>query len=133
PWPVARTADQDAEIEAQFAEFQGCLRAVREIRSRQNIAMANELTFYVTCPPEVARRLEGMKAYFHQMARAVPGEMGPKVSPPHLAASIPLAGALAGIEVHVDIAAHIDVEAERNRLAAEEGKLAKYAQSIHGK
>ncbi len=133
PWPVPRQADQDADIEAQFAEFQGCLRAVREIRSRQNIAMANELTFYVTCPPEVARRLAGMKPYFHQMARAVPGDMGPKVAPPNVAASIPLTGALAGMEVHVDIAGHIDVEAERTRLSAEEGKLAKYAASIQGK
>ena len=133
PWPAAWEADQDDQIEAQFAEFQGCLRAVREIRSRQNIAMAHELRFLVTCPVEVADRLEGMQPYLLQMARAVAGEMGPQVVPPPLAASVPLSGALTGIEVHVDIAEHIDVEAERKRLATEVAKLTKYVASLQGK
>ena len=43
PWPIADAARQDAAIEAQFADFQAVLGAVREIRQRQNIPLKEEL------------------------------------------------------------------------------------------
>ncbi len=132
-WPEFDDARVDTSIESQFAEFQGVLGVVREIRSRQNIAMKEELSFRVTCPPQVAGRLEAMQPYFAKMANATASELGPHATAPESAASIPLSGDLAGIEVHVDVSDFIDVEAEQKRLTAERDKLTKYVGSIGGK
>ncbi len=72
----------NGSIEAQFAEFQAVLGAVREIRSRQNIAMKEQLEFRVTCPEEVATRLEAMQPYFAKMANALASDLGPDVTAP---------------------------------------------------
>ena len=123
----------DHDIEAQFAEFQAVLGAVREIRSRQNIAMKDELEFRVKCPAEVATRLEAMQPYFAKMANAKATLVGPEIAAPDIAASIPLAGQLVGIEVHVDVSQYIDVEAEKDRVTSEIQKLTKYVGSLSGK
>lgn len=133
PWPEWHDGHVDSNIESQFAEFQAVLGAVREIRSRQNITMKEELSFNVKCPTEVAKRLEAMQPYFAKMANATAAELGPTIAPPDMAASIPLAGDLVGIEVHVDVSKYIDVDAEKKRLTNEEEKLTKYERSIEGK
>lgn len=132
-WPESDESLVDARIESQFAEFQAVLGAVREIRSRQNIAMKEELAFRVTCPADVAERLEAMQPYFAKMANANATQLGPEVTAPDMAASIPLAGNLVGIEVHVDVSQYIDVEAEAKRLTGEQDKLTKYVRSLEGK
>ncbi|QDU57905.1 valine--tRNA ligase [Aeoliella mucimassa] len=134
-WPEFRDMRGwvDHDIEAQFAEFQAVLGAVREIRSRQNINMKDSLEFRVNCPPQVAERLDAMQPYFAKMANATATELSPKVTAPDIAASIPLAGDLVGIEVHVDVSQYIDVEAETKRLESEETKLTKYIGSLNGK
>ncbi|WP_425400448.1 valine--tRNA ligase [Aeoliella sp.] len=133
PWPEWHDGHVDPNIESQFAEFEAVLGAVREIRSRQNIAMKDALAFSVKCSPEVAERLAVMQPYFKKMANATASDMGPKVTAPDMAASIPLSGDLVGIEVYVDVSEYIDVEAEQKRLTAEEEKLVKYERSINGK
>ena len=60
-------------IEAQFADFQAVLGAVREIRNRQNIPMKEELQFSVRCDAATAKLLAPMEPYFAQMARATAG------------------------------------------------------------
>lgn len=128
-WPEANESDLDKGIEAQFAEFQAVLGAVREIRSRQNVAMKEKLTFRVDCPADMSHRLAGMAPYFEQMANAAAGDIASDAA----VASIQLTGDLAGSEVHVDISDHIDVEAETKRLTGEQDKLTKYTKSIGGK
>jgi len=132
-WPEVRESDIDAGIESQFAEFQAVLGAVREIRSRQNIVMKEKLEFSVTCTAGTAKRLEAMQPYFAQMANADATALGPQVTPPDMAASIRLSDELAGIEIHVDISPYIDVDAERQRLAAERDKLTKFVGVLSGK
>jgi valyl-tRNA synthetase len=132
-WPTVDESLVDREIESQFAEFQGVLGAVREIRSRQNIAMKQQLPFSVKCAEASAKRLSAMAPYFEKMANAVATELGPKTAPPAMAASVPLSGDLVGIEVYVDISQFIDVEAEQKRLTGEQEKLTKFAASIEGK
>jgi len=128
-WPEANKSDLDKGIEDQFAEFQAVLGAVREIRSRQNVAMKEKLTFRVDCPADMSHRLAGMAPYFEQMANAAAGDIASDAA----VASIQLTGDLAGSEVHVDISDHIDVEAETKRLTGERDKLTKYVKSINGK
>lgn len=132
-WPEYNESHVDAAIESQFAEFQAVLGAVREIRSRQNIGMKESLEFCVTCPDEVATRLEAMQPYFAKMANATASQLGPSVAAPDGAVSNSLSGNLVGIEVHVDVSDYIDVEAEKKRLTGERDKLTKYVKAINGK
>ena len=113
PWPEADLSRQDAEIEARFARFQEVLRAVREIRSRQNVPPRKQVNFSVRCDAATAELLRPMEPYFVKMADARPTGWGPRVSPPELSANV----ALTGMEVFVDLADLIDVGAEiaRNR------------------
>jgi valyl-tRNA synthetase len=133
PWPVADAARQNAVIEEQFADFQAVLGAVREIRSRQNIPLKEELEFCVRCEPHVAELLRPMQPYFTQMARATATDWGPDVVPPGLVASVTLSSAQGSIDVHVDVSRLIDVEAERSRLEKQHDELGKYAASLEKK
>ncbi|NLF09621.1 MAG: class I tRNA ligase family protein, partial [Pirellulaceae bacterium] len=110
-------ARQDPAIEAQFARFQDVLRAVRDIRARQNVPPKTPIKFSVRCSAPVAKLLEPMRPYFPAMAGAEPVEFGPKTVAPPLSAG----ATLPNVEVFVDLAGVIDVEAEiaRNRKEAE--------------
>ncbi len=120
PWPECETARQDPRIEAQFARFQEVLRAVRDIRGRQNVPPKTKIEFAVRCDTEVAELLQPMEPYFKSMAGAVATGWGPDVTAPELSAN----ASLSGIEVYVDLAELIDLEAEIARKQAELDKLA---------
>jgi len=138
PWPesvgataglpsrAAATAGQarsgtrrDAQIEAQFARFQEVLRAVREIRTRQNVPPKKRIEFSVRCDAAVAALLEPMEPYFESMAGARAAGLGPGVEAPPLGANT----SLPGMEVYVDLAELIDLDAETARKKDEEAKL----------
>jgi valyl-tRNA synthetase len=119
PWPAADLRWQDKETEARFAVFQQALGAIREIRSRQNIAGKNALQFAIKCDPATAALLKPMTAYFQSMANAQATGMGPDVAIPATNAK----AALAGMEIFVDLAGFIDVGAELAKNEQEEKKL----------
>jgi valyl-tRNA synthetase len=121
PWPVCRTEDQDPQVESRFARFQEVLRAVREIRTRQGIAPKREIEFRVRCSIQDVELLKPMEPYFRSMACAGPVAWGPDVQPPDTQASI----TLGELEVMVDLAGLIDVEAEVERNSKEAEKLRK--------
>jgi len=118
-WPESDSTRQDPTIEARFARFQEVLRAVREIRSRQNVAPKRQIEFAVRCEPDVADLLKPMEPYFASMARAKATAWGPNVRAPRLGANV----SRPGIEVFVDLADLIDVEAEIGRVQKELEKL----------
>ncbi|MCC6493981.1 MAG: valine--tRNA ligase [Pirellulales bacterium] len=132
-WPQADTARIDATIEEQFADFQGVLGAVRELRMAQNIPPREPVEFCVRCDEATARLLEPMQPYFTQMAKAASTAWGPSVTPPEVAATSQVTGARGTIEVHVDVSRFIDVEAEKARLAKQRDQLRGFAKSIEGK
>jgi valyl-tRNA synthetase len=119
PWPQADTARQNPEIEARFARFQEVLRAVRDIRGRQNVPQRTQIDFSVRCDAATAELLEPMEPYFISMAAARPAAWGPDVSAPKLAAN----ASLVGMEVFVDLAGLIDVGAEVERNEKEKVRL----------
>ncbi len=119
-WPKADTEWQDARIEARFARFQEVLRGVREIRSRQNIPPKTKIDFQVRCEAAAAELLKPMEIYFESMAGATARGWGPDVLPPTTSASY----SLSGIEIFVDLAGLIDVEAEIAKNIKELEKLA---------
>jgi valyl-tRNA synthetase len=119
-WPEADTRRQDREIEARFAHFQEVLKALRDIRSRQNIPPKTPIHFSVRADEATAKLLEPMAPYFQSMAGAKATGWGPRVSPPETSAS-----AMAGTsEVFVDLAGLIDVAAEKARQTKELARLA---------
>jgi len=112
-WPDCESRWMDSAIEKQFSLFQAVLGAIREIRSRQNIAPRECLTFSVRCPGAVTQLLLPMTPYFEAMAGAVPAQWGMEVTPPPTGAHLPLAGM--EIDVYVDLERFIDVRAELER------------------
>jgi valyl-tRNA synthetase len=125
PWPVADTKRQDAKIEAEFKSFQQVLGAVREIRSRQNIAPKKPIEFIVKADAATIALLEPLKPYFAGMANASVAAWGPAAEPPATNAHI----SLQGIDVFVDLTGLIDVAAEIERLEKEDVKLQNLIQS----
>jgi len=119
PWPTSDTRREDAAIEARFASFQQVLRAVREIRSRQNLAPQRTIRFSVRCPAAVADQLRPMEPYFRSMAKAEAVGWGPDVQPPAWAAT----ATAADMEVFVDLAGLMDKQAEIRRKQKELEKL----------
>ena len=115
PWPQADAARQNAEIEVRFARFQEVLRAIRDIRGRQNVPQRTQINFAVRCDTATADLLKPMEPYFVSMAGARPTGWGPEVTPPKLSANV----ALTGMEVFVDLAELIDVGAEVERKKQE--------------
>jgi len=119
PWPESDVSRRDAKIEAQFARFQEVLRAVREIRSRQNVPPRKQIDFSVRCQASTAKLLLPMEPYFESMAVARAVGLGPDIKPPALSANV----VLPGVEVFVDLAELIDVETEIARTQTELEKL----------
>jgi valyl-tRNA synthetase len=133
PWPQADTSQLNVAIEAQFADFQAVLGAIREIRNRQQIPLKEELGFAVRCDAVTADLLRPMQPYFLQMARANVTECGPVAQAPDIAASVTIPGQAGMIEVHVDLSRFIDVAAERKRLEKERENADKQIMSIETK
>jgi len=117
-WPVADAGWKDAAIEAQFAKFQEVLGAIREIRSRQNLAPKKAIEFRIQADDATIALLEPMQAYFDSMANASVAEWGPGVEPPAINAPLHLQG----IGIFVDLAGLIDKTAEVERLQKERTK-----------
>lgn len=119
PWPAPDPDRRDPTIEARFARFQEVLRAIREIRSRQNVAPRQRIRFAVRCDAETADLLRPMEPYFESMAGARAMAWGPDIQAPVLCANAVLPGA----EVFVDLADLIDLAAEIERKNKELQKL----------
>jgi valyl-tRNA synthetase len=132
-WPKSDTSQQNVAIEAQFADFQAVLGAIREIRNRQQIPLKEELGFTVRCDAVTADLLRPMQPYFLQMARASVTECGPDATAPDIAASVTIPSQAGVIEVHVDLGRFIDVAAERKRLEKERENADKQIMSIETK
>jgi valyl-tRNA synthetase len=125
PWPQFDAKRQNAEIEAQFAQFQQVLRAVRDIRMRQNVPPKTQLEFSVRCDETFSELLRPMEPYFASMAGATATFWGPDVAASALSANT----TLLGMEVFVDLAGLIDVEAEVTRKKQDMEKLAGFITS----
>ena len=120
PWPEFDAKRQNPVIEAQFTQFQQVLRAIRDIRMRQNVPPKTQLDFSVRCETAITELMRPMEPYFSSMAGATAKAWGPDVQPPALSASV----TAPGMEVFVDLAGLIDVEAEIARKKQEMEKIA---------
>ena len=135
PWPGTQESQQqldafhNAEIEEQFAHFQEVLRAVREVRNRQNIAPKKDVEFLVRCDDSIAKLLTPMSAYFESMAASKLRDAGPNVDAPEMSA----AATVPGMEIFVDLAGVIDMAAECEKKEKEKANLEKLIAGKQGK
>lgn len=133
-WPGDANQDQldafrNTGIEDQFARFQDVLRAVREVRNRQNIPPRKQLEFVVRTEPAVAKLLQPMTAYFESMAAATLRAAGPDAAAPATSA----AATAPGMEIFVDLAGLIDMDAELAKKRKEKDNLTKLIAGKRGK
>lgn len=119
PWPRTRPERLDATIEDQFTLFHAALSALREIRSRQNIAPRKQVSFSIQCDQRVADLLSPLHAHFMALANAEVAAMGPDVAPPRTHAAVQLED----LKILVDLAGLIDVDAEKARLQKQQDRL----------
>jgi valyl-tRNA synthetase len=118
-WPEVDRRLRDSEIESRFAKFQAMLSGLREVRSRQNIPPKTPIHFAVKTDPLTQQLLGPMAPYFGTMAGATATAWGPEVQPPAQSANFNAAGC----EVFIDLAGHIDLDAERVRNEKESDQL----------
>ncbi|MDO4585889.1 MAG: valine--tRNA ligase [Planctomycetia bacterium] len=128
-WPVADEQAINVSIEEQFAQFQELLRALREIRSRQNVPPKTEIRFSVRCDDELFKLLKPMEPYFRSMAGAVAENWGKDIVPPMLSANV----ATAKMEVFVDLADLIDLDSEILKKEKDLEKLLSFIKSKDAK
>jgi valyl-tRNA synthetase len=119
PWPTPDLARQNKNTEAQFSTFQSVLAALREVRSRQNIATRVPIEFSLRCDGATADLLQPMAGYFKSMANATATAMGPSTTPPATNSK----SAIGSMEVYVDLKDLIDVDAEIAKNQQLEQKL----------
>ncbi|MBX7168533.1 MAG: valine--tRNA ligase [Pirellulales bacterium] len=119
PWPAADLRRRDEAIEVQFARFTQALTGLRDVRARQNIAPKKPIEFVARTDAATTALLEPMAAYFAALAGATARAWGPDATIPSPSAHF----AIAGGEIHVDLAEFIDIPAEIARNEKELEKL----------
>lgn len=125
PWPSVDPRDcGDKSIERQFSVFREVLGAIRQIRSSQNVPPRESVPVSITCDTAITDLLTPMRPLLESIANAELTALGPEAKPFELDA--PLALASLGINVHVDLAKFIDVDAELARLERLQGQLNKH-------
>ncbi len=122
-WPESIAGHYDESIERQFAEFQQVVGAIRKIRASQNIAPRETLPVAIRCSQSSTGLLEPMRAYLEGLAGAEVIAIGTDAKP--FETDGPLSLPSIDIDVHVDLAKFIDVEAELSRLEKLLGNLVK--------
>jgi valyl-tRNA synthetase len=114
------------DVEAQFKHFVALIGAIREIRSRQNIAPKQRVQFSVRCEDRYERLLKPMGPFLESMAGAVGVAWGTNISIPEVHAHMPIEG----MDVYVDLSQFLDVAAE---IARNEKQLENLEKQIQGK
>jgi valyl-tRNA synthetase len=126
PWPKAQVELIRQDVEAQFKHFVALIGAIREIRSRQNIAPKQRVQFSVRCEDRYERLLKPMGPFLESMAGAVGVAWGTNISIPEVHAHMPIEG----MDVYVDLSQFLDVAAE---IARNEKQLENLEKQIQGK
>jgi valyl-tRNA synthetase len=115
-WPEVSAERISLELEARFAIIFEAVRAVRNIRQKNQIKPGLKLRVFIEArEASVAERLRGGSHILSQMANIEPATIAAEVVKPRPAGHELLADA----DLYVDLAGLIDVSRERERLSAE--------------
>jgi len=118
-WPTPPSSWIDPRTEEQFGTFLGVVGAIREVRARQNVPPRTRVQAALRLPAATAELLLPMHAAIESMAMVELTAVGPEAAGAAGAAT----AAVPGGEVLLDLAATVDVAAEKVRLAKENEKL----------
>ncbi len=129
PWPEVHRSDLDPAIESQFAQFVALLGAIREIRSRQNIAPRESVEFCVRSDAGIQAMLAPMRPMLQSMAGATVKEWSSEPTLPSVQAHV----SLDKMDVYVDLSKFIDVGAEISRNEKLLQNIVKQIQDKEGK
>lgn len=110
-WPQPQGELIREDVEAQFKHFVALIGAIREIRSRQNIAPKQRVQFSVRCEDRFERLLKPMGTFLESMAGADAVAWGPSIAIPEVHAHVPIEG----MDVYVDLSQFLDIAAEITR------------------
>jgi valyl-tRNA synthetase len=128
-WPRPPETWQDATTEKQFETFLEIVRAIREIRSRQNIPPRKSVDVSICAPRDKEVLLTPMKSAIEAMAVCNVVALANEVTPAAGSAEI----SAADCDIFIDLADLIDVDAEITRLRRELDKLDKAIKAKQGK
>jgi valyl-tRNA synthetase len=117
------------DVAKQFSHFVDLIGAVREIRSRQNIAPKDKVAFSVRCNDEMKQLLSPMAPFIESMANATATEWSSNPTMPAIPAQI----SIPEMDVFVDLTQFIDVAAEIARNEKLEANLVKQIQGKEGR
>jgi valyl-tRNA synthetase len=129
PWPAVDKKFINPEVAKQFSHFIDLIGAVREIRSRQNIAPKDKVAFSVRCNEEMTNLLSPMAPFIESMANATATQWSSNPTMPAIPAQI----SVPEMDVFVDLTQFIDVAAEIARNEKLESNLVKQIQGKEGR
>ena len=127
-WPEIDASFDSQTIDAQFAHFQNSLGAIREIRHKQQLDK-KPIKFSIRCEDSIGDSLKPMASYFQRMAKAELVEIGSKIEPPAVNATL----LRDDLELFVDLDGLIDTEAELKRLEKDKANKEKLIAGKKGK
>lgn len=129
PWPAIDRMFIQPNVAKQFSHFVDLIGAVREIRSRQNIAPKDRVAFSVRCNDEMKQLLSPMAPFIESMANATATQWSSNPTMPAIHAQI----SVPEMDVFVDLTQFIDVSAEIARNEKLEANLIKQIQGKEGR
>ena len=129
PWPTVDKKFIKPDVAKQFSHFVDLIGAVREIRSRQNIAPKDKVAFSVRCNDEMKQLLSPMAPFIESMANATATQWSSNPTMPAIPAQI----SIPEMDVFVDLTQFIDVAAEIARNEKLEANLVKQIQGKEGR
>ena len=128
-WPAVDKRFVNPDVAKQFSHFVDLIGAVREIRSRQNIAPKDKVAFSVRCNDEMKQLLSPMAPFIESMANATATQWSSNPTMPAIPAQI----SIPEMDVFVDLTQFIDVAAEIARNEKLEANLVKQIQGKEGR
>lgn len=128
-WPQVVAELRDAEAEADFAQVQRAIRAIRNIRSRMNIAPRQPLKAIVRAPQEELTRLESAADTVCHLAALEELIVSPTAEKPHASAM----EVVETMQVFVPLEGVIDLDQERGRIGKQIAEKEKFAEGSRKK
>jgi valyl-tRNA synthetase len=128
-WPSVDESHIRPAVEKQFSHFVDLVGAIREIRSRQNIAPKDSVPFCVKCEPAMEQLLAPMSGFLQSMANAQATQWSTSPILPSVNAHV----AIDQMDVYVDLTKFIDVPAEISRNEKLLGNIVKQIQGKEGR
>ena len=127
PWPAPYADWEDLGLEAEFARLQDVTRALRDLRSKYNVAPKTQLPGVLRVSGPALASLSELGHHAQNLAGLSSLEVGAEVNAPQNSAT-----AVAG-EVEVFLGEVLDPAKERERLTKEADKLRKAIASSENK